>query len=80
MGSGVVAGGGLTLRLAALLLVVANLGLPINELAAYALLVASALLILTGVPYAEPRRWVAAIVLTTAVVAAQRGVAGAAHR
>ena len=71
MGSGVVAGGGLTLRLAALLLVVANLGLPINELAAYALLVASALLILTGVPYAEPRRWVAAIVLTTVVVAAQ---------
>jgi hypothetical protein len=70
MGSGVVAGGGLTLRLAALLLVVANLGLPINELAAYALLVAAALLILTGLPYAEPRRWLAAIALTAAVVAA----------
>jgi hypothetical protein len=69
MGSGVVAGGGLTLRLAALLLVVANLGLPINELAAYALLVAAALLILTGLPYAEPRRWLAAISLTAAVVA-----------
>ncbi len=69
MGSGVVAGGGLTLRIAALLLVVANLGLPINELAAYALLVAAALLILTGLPHAEPRRWLAAIALTAAVVA-----------
>jgi hypothetical protein len=70
MGSGVVAGGGLTLRLAALLLVVANLGLPINELAAYALLVASALLILTGLPHVEPRRWLAAVALTATVVAA----------
>ena len=68
MGSGVAAGGGLTLRLAALLLVVANLGLPINDLAAYALLVAAALLILTGLPYAEPRRWLAAIALTAAVL------------
>ena len=40
----------------------------------------SALLILTGMPYAEPRRWLAAIALTTAVVAAAPGVAGAAHR
>jgi hypothetical protein len=70
MGSGVVAGGGLTLRLAALLLVVANLGLPVNELAAYALLVAAGLLILTGIAYGEPRRWLAAIALTAAVVAA----------
>jgi hypothetical protein len=69
MGLGVAAGGGLTLRLAALLLVVANLGLPINELAAYALLVGSALLILTGIPNAEPRRWLAAIALTAAVIA-----------
>jgi hypothetical protein len=69
MGSGVVSGGGSTLRLAALVLVVANLGLPINELAAYALLVAAALLILTGMPHAEPRRWLAAIALTAAVVA-----------
>ena len=70
MGSGVVAGGGLALRLAALLLVIAALGLPINELAAYALLVAAALLVLTGTPSAEPRRWLAAIALTAAVVAA----------
>jgi hypothetical protein len=70
MGSGVAAGGGSALRLAALLLVVANLGLPINELAAYALLVASALLILTGVPRAEPRRWLAALALTAAVIGA----------
>jgi hypothetical protein len=69
MSSGVAAGGALTLRLAALLLVVANLGLPINDLVAYALLLASALLILTGRPRAEPRRWLAALVLTTAVVA-----------
>ena len=67
MGSGVVAGGGLTLRLAALLLVVVNLGLPINELAAYAMLVASALLILTGNPSSEPQRWLAAIALTAAL-------------
>jgi hypothetical protein len=70
MGSGVVAGGGFTLRLAALLLVVANLGLPINELATYALLVASALLILTGLPYVEPRRWLAAVAFTATIVAA----------
>jgi hypothetical protein len=69
MGSGVVTGG-LALRLAALLLVVAALGLPINELAAYALLVASALLILTGTPTTEPRRWLAAIALTAAIIAA----------
>jgi hypothetical protein len=69
MGSGVAAGGGLTLRLAALLLVVANLGLPINELAAYALLVASAL-VLTGLPHLEARRWLAAVALTATVVAA----------
>jgi hypothetical protein len=70
MGPGVVAGGGLTLRLAALLLVVADLGLPINEIAAYALLVAAALLVLTGLSYTEPRRWLAATALTAAVVAA----------
>jgi hypothetical protein len=70
MGSGVAAGGGLTLRLAALLLVVVNLGLPIDDLAAYALLVASALLILTGLPHVEARRWLAAVALTATVVAA----------
>ena len=43
MGSGVV-----VRRLAALGLVVAILGLPIDDLVAYALLVAAALLILTG--------------------------------
>jgi hypothetical protein len=69
MGSGVAAGGGLALRLAALLLVVANLGLPINDLAAYALLVASALLIFTGTSSAEPQRWLAAIALTAAILA-----------
>jgi hypothetical protein len=70
MGSGVAAGGGLALRLAALLLVLATLRLPINELAAYALLVGSALLVLTGEPRSEPRRWLAALGLTAAVIAA----------
>jgi hypothetical protein len=69
MGSGVAAGGS-ALRFAALLLVVANLGLPINELAAYALLVVAALLILTGIPYAAPRRWLAALALTMAIIGA----------
>jgi hypothetical protein len=69
MGSGVTAGGGLALRLAALLSVVANLGLPINDLVAYALLVTAALLILTGMPRTEPQRWLAALALTAAVIA-----------
>jgi hypothetical protein len=64
MGSGVVAE-----RLAALFLVVAVLGLPIDDLVAYALLVAAALLIFTGTLRAEPRRWIAAVVLAGAVVA-----------
>jgi hypothetical protein len=64
MGSGVVAE-----RLAALLLVVAVLGLPIDDLVAYALLVSSAVLIFTGTLCADPRRWIAAVALAGAVVA-----------
>jgi hypothetical protein len=64
MGSGVVAE-----RLAALLLVVAVLGLPIDDLVTYALLVAAAVLIFTGTLCADPRRWIAAVVLAGAVVA-----------
>ena len=64
MGPGVVAR-----RLAALLLVVASLGLPIDDLVAYALLVAAALVIFTGRPSTEGARWTAALALTAAVVA-----------
>ncbi len=64
MGPGVVAR-----RLAALCLVVASLGLPIDDLVAYALLVAAALVICTGTPAAAGSRWTAALALTVAVVA-----------
>jgi len=64
MGSGVV-----VVRLAALLLVVAMLGLPIDDLVAYALLLAAALLILTGTLSDDRRRWIAAVALAGAVVA-----------
>ena len=64
MGSGVVVG-----RLAALLLVVAVLGLPIDDLVAYALLLAAALLVLTGTLSTDRHRWVAAVALAAAVVA-----------
>jgi hypothetical protein len=64
MGSGV-----LVARVAALLLVVAVLGLPIDDLVAYALLLAAVLLVLTGTPRADRRRWIAAVALAAAVVA-----------
>ncbi|MBV9970861.1 MAG: hypothetical protein JO228_12825, partial [Xanthobacteraceae bacterium] len=58
------------MRVAALLLVTINVGMPIDDLPTYALLVGAALLILTGTPRPEPRRWLAAIVITGAIVAA----------
>jgi hypothetical protein len=64
MRSGVV-----VVRLAALILVVAVLGLPIDNLVAYALLLAAALLILTGTLSTDRRRWFAALALAGAVVA-----------
>jgi hypothetical protein len=64
MGSGVVAR-----RLAALVLVVAILGLPVDDLVAYALLLVAALLILTGTISTDRRRWVAAAALTAVVMA-----------
>jgi hypothetical protein len=63
MGSGVVFG-----RLAALLLVVAVLGLPIDDLVAYALLLVAALLVLTGTVSTDRHRWIAALALAAAVV------------
>jgi len=56
------------LRLAALALVVAALGLPINDLPRIALLAASVLIVLAGSPARNPARWVAAILLTLLVV------------
>jgi hypothetical protein len=64
MGSGVVVG-----RLAALLLVVAVLGLPIDDLVAYTLLLAAVLLVLTGTLSTDRHRWIAAVALAAAVVA-----------
>ena len=64
MGSGV-----LVARVAALLLVVAVLGLPIDDLVAYALLLAAVLLVLTGTLSADRRRSIAAVALAAAVVA-----------
>jgi hypothetical protein len=46
-------------KVAALWLVVAALGLPVNDLFRYALLVAGCVLILTGVVAARPRAWLA---------------------
>jgi hypothetical protein len=57
-------------RLAALLLVVAIVGLPIDDLVAYAVLLAAALVILTGSLRTDRRRWIAAVVLAGAIVAA----------
>jgi hypothetical protein len=64
MGSGVLVG-----RLATLLLVVAVLGLPVDDLVAYALLLAAVLLVLTGTLSTDRRRWIAAVALAAAVVA-----------
>src|ERR1700676_4056524 len=62
-------GSGVAGRLAALLLVVAILGLPIDDLVAYALLLAAVLLVLTGTLSPDRHRWIAAVVLAAAVVA-----------
>jgi hypothetical protein len=64
MGSGVIAR-----RLAALVLVVAVLGLPVDDLVAYALLLAAALLIFTGTLSVDRRRWLAAVALAATVIA-----------
>ncbi len=59
----------LALRLAAMILVVCVLGLPIDDLASYGLAVAAALAIFTGSMATRPLRWIAAAVLAAAVVA-----------
>jgi hypothetical protein len=62
--------GRLALRLAALILIIGVLGLPINDLASYALLVAATLVIFTGAMSAQPRRWMAALIVTALVIGA----------
>jgi hypothetical protein len=58
-------------RLAALLLAVAAVGLPINHVGAYALLVVAAVIVFTGEVSAQPRAWLAAIAIVAIAGAAQ---------
>ena len=59
------------LKVAALVLALAAVGLPVNGLAAYALLLALAVLILTGEVTARLKSWLAAIALVAIALAAQ---------
>ena len=56
-------------KVAVLVLVVVALGLPINDLFDYALLVGAAVIALVGVVAAQPPRWLAAVLLAAAVAA-----------
>ena len=60
----------LALRLAALILVILCLGVPVDDLIAYALLVAAVLAIFTGSMSVGPRRWAIAAAIAAIVVAA----------
>ncbi len=62
------------LKGAALILAVAAVGLPVNDLAAYALLLALAVIIFTGEVTARLKRWLAAIALVAIALAAQIGM------
>jgi hypothetical protein len=57
--------------LGALVLVVASLGLPINDLFRYALLVVSAVVIFTGAVSLRAGRWLTAVALVAACILAQ---------
>ena len=59
---------GLCRRLAALLLAVAAVGLPVNHLFAYALLLVAAVLIFAGEATARPGRWLAAVAVVAVAV------------
>ena len=59
------------LKLAALVLVMAALGLPINDLFRYALLVVAAVLIFAGTLSARLRRWIGAVAAVVLCVAGQ---------
>ena len=62
------------LKVAALILAVAAVGLPVNGLAAYALLLALAVIIFTGEVTARLKAWLAAIALVAIALAAQIGM------
>jgi hypothetical protein len=55
-------------RLAALVLVISCLGLPIDDLVAYAIMVAAALVILTGSMATSRRRWASAAAVAALVI------------
>ena len=57
------------LKLAAIALATVAVGLPINNLYAYGLLAAAALVVFTGLVATSPARWLAAIVLALAMLA-----------
>ena len=58
-------------KLAALVLGVAAVGLPVNELSAYALLLMLAVVIFTGEVRAPGRAWLAAIAIVAVAIAGQ---------
>ncbi len=64
-------------RLAALLLTVVAVGLPINHVGAYALLVVAAVIVFNGEVSARPRSWLAAIAIVAVACAAQLALAPA---
>src|SRR5262249_13514014 len=59
------------LKLAALVLVIAALGLPINDLFRYALLVIATVIVVTGVVSALGTRWLAAIAAVALCIVGQ---------
>ena len=59
------------MKLAALALVIAALGLPLNDLPRFALLVVAAVLVFTGRVSTSSRRWLAALVLAAVCLLAQ---------
>jgi hypothetical protein len=61
----------LALKLIALALSVAVVGLPINDPAVYALLVGLAVVIFSGTVRAEGRAWLAAVAIVTVAIAGQ---------
>ena len=64
-------------RLAASLLSVVAVGLPINHVGAYALLVVAAVIVFNGEVSARPRSWLAAIAIVAVACAAQLALAPA---
>jgi hypothetical protein len=62
-------------KLAVLILAVAAIGLPVNNLADYALLVVLAVVVFSGEVSVRPRAWGAALIIVAAAIAAQAWLA-----